>query len=34
VIEAGCSDVVVKPIDIRAFLDRLPDWVATNGKRG
>jgi CheY-like chemotaxis protein len=34
VIEAGCSDVVVKPIDIRAFLDRLPTWVATDGKHG
>jgi CheY-like chemotaxis protein len=29
VFEAGCSDVVVKPIDIRAFLTRLPGWLAT-----
>lgn len=28
VFEAGCSDVVVKPIDIRAFLTRLPGWLA------
>jgi CheY-like chemotaxis protein len=34
VIEAGCDDVVVKPIDIRAFLDRLPSWVATDGPHG
>lgn len=29
VFEAGCSDVVVKPIDIRAFLTRLPGWLGT-----
>lgn len=28
VFEAGCSDVVVKPIDIRAFLTRLSGWLA------
>jgi CheY-like chemotaxis protein len=28
VFEAGCSDVVVKPIDIRAFLTRMPGWLA------
>ena len=27
VFEAGCSDVVVKPIDIRAFLTRMPEWL-------
>lgn len=27
VFEAGCSDVVVKPIDIRYFLSRLPAWL-------
>jgi CheY-like chemotaxis protein len=31
VFEAGCSDVVVKPIDIRAFLSRLPAWLASRG---
>ena len=29
VFEAGCSDVVVKPIDIRHFLLRLPVWLGT-----
>ena len=29
VFEAGCSDVVVKPIDIRHFLSRLPVWLGT-----
>lgn len=29
VFEAGCSDVVVKPIDIRAFLARMSDWLGT-----
>ena len=29
VFEAGCSDVVVKPIDIRAFLARLSGWLAS-----
>jgi CheY-like chemotaxis protein len=29
VFQAGCSDVVVKPIDIRAFLARMPDWLGT-----
>src|SRR5215212_9653229 len=28
VFEAGCSDVVVKPIDIRIFLARLQGWLA------
>jgi len=27
VFEAGCSDVVVKPIDIRVFLARLQGWL-------
>jgi two-component system sensor histidine kinase/response regulator len=27
VLEAGCSDMVVKPIDIRAFLVRLQGWL-------
>jgi CheY-like chemotaxis protein len=27
VLEAGCSDMVVKPIDIRAFMGRLPAWL-------
>ena len=28
VFDAGCSDVVVKPIDIRVFLARLQGWLA------
>jgi CheY-like chemotaxis protein len=28
VFEAGCSDVVVKPIDIRVFLTRMQGWLA------
>ncbi len=27
VLAAGCDDWVSKPIDIRAFLARLPDWL-------
>lgn len=27
VIEAGCSDVVLKPIDIRAFLEKVRGWT-------
>lgn len=27
VFDAGCSDVVVKPIDIRAFLARMQGWL-------
>jgi CheY-like chemotaxis protein len=27
VLEAGCDDVVVKPLDIRAFLQKVRTWV-------
>ena len=27
--EAGCDDLVVKPIDIRAVLERIPAWLAS-----
>ena len=27
VLDAGCSDMVVKPVDIRAFMARLPQWL-------
>jgi two-component system, cell cycle response regulator DivK len=30
VLEAGCDELVAKPIDVRAFLQRIPEWV----KRG
>ena len=33
VLEAGCSDMVLKPVDIRAFLDRLRVWLGS-GRRG
>lgn len=29
VLEAGCDDLVVKPIDIRAFLERIPSWLGS-----
>jgi CheY-like chemotaxis protein len=29
VLEAGCSDMVLKPLDIRAFLERLKVWLAS-----
>ncbi|HEX6750514.1 MAG TPA: response regulator [Longimicrobium sp.] len=28
VLEAGCNDLVVKPLDIRAFMERLKAWLA------
>jgi two-component system, cell cycle response regulator DivK len=28
VLAAGCDDCVVKPIDIRAFLQKVPAWLA------
>ncbi len=28
VLEAGCDDLVVKPIDVRRFLERVQLWVA------
>lgn len=28
VLEAGCDDLVPKPIDVRAFLDQIRAWVA------
>lgn len=34
VLEAGCDDWVAKPIDIRAFLARLPVWLDTATSRG
>lgn len=27
VLQAGCNDLVVKPIDIRAFIDRVRGWI-------
>ena len=27
VLAAGCTDMVLKPIDVRAFLERLPGWL-------
>lgn len=33
VLAAGCTDMVLKPVDIRPFLDRLSVWLAS-GRRG
>ena len=29
VLAAGCDDVVVKPIDVRAFLEKVREWLRT-----
>ena len=34
VLDAGCDDWVPKPIDIRAFLARLPVWLDSARSRG
>jgi CheY-like chemotaxis protein len=33
VLAAGCSDMVLKPVDIRAFLEKIRVWLGS-GKRG
>ncbi|HET7230614.1 MAG TPA: response regulator [Longimicrobium sp.] len=33
VLQAGCSDMVLKPVDIRAFLEKLRVWLGS-GQRG
>lgn len=33
VLEAGCDDLVPKPIDVRAFLDQIRLWVARRANR-
>jgi CheY-like chemotaxis protein len=32
VLEAGCDELVPKPIDVRRLLERLPGWVGTAGR--
>jgi CheY-like chemotaxis protein len=27
-LQAGCDDFLVKPIDIRSFIVRVPEWLA------
>ena len=34
VLAAGCDDWVPKPLDIRAFLTRLPSWLDSSRARG
>jgi CheY-like chemotaxis protein len=31
-LQAGCDDVVVKPIDIRSFIVRVPQWLSSGGR--
>lgn len=34
VLQAGCSDMVLKPVDIRAFLEKVRVWLGTAQRRG
>ena len=34
VLQAGCSDMVLKPVDIRAFLEKVRVWLGAGQRRG